>query len=851
MQFRNLHWLVAAALLLLPDKVWAQTLSGVDSQISLLTTPVFVFIIAGWLAACVWAILNHREAQERIEEVQNWGLRLHGMLKSAPGAFALIDADNWVHCSEQLCQWLKLPTDRLHLQDLRQKNNQGIRDDDFEIFASNVETLAQAGRSFRCLVRGGIGSRIYLVQGRLAPKSVIARGESGRAGAVIWFSDATKTEATMNSLKEESKGLADDLEAANRLIEFAPFPVWRRNEQLELVGVNRAYSRAVEAAVPEEAVTNKMELTGSVTLPGELSPLSWAKKARDNHEIQDHNETVVVEGQRRILQIYDIPLEQSGVGGIALDITKVEEMKVELDRYTRAQDETLNRLSAAVAVFNSATHLRFYNTAFARLFSLDALWLDDMPSFIQVMDKMHENRRLPEERDFMAWKREREAWFTNIMEPVEEIWPLPDNSLLRVVIQPHPFGGLLLIFEDRTEHVSLQSARDTLLKVQQATLNNLYEAVAVFGSDGFLNLYNGTFSTLWSLKPAFLDSRPHIDDLAHTQMAKLIGTSQYTHFRNMVREAALDRITRSSKMTLTDKRHINYTATPLPDGNALLTFIDETDSHNIQAALKERNDALEDADRLKSQFLSNMSYELRTPLTSIIGFTEMLHQDYFGPLTEKQDDYLEKILSSSQRLLLLIDGILDLAFTEAGNLQLNQGDVDLISLTESVLKVVQTRDHKVTVSLAPSLGAINGDERRLQQMLYHLLKNAIDYTPSGGSITIKGRGDSRKAILLISDSGIGIPPSEQKAIFEHFTRGSNVGSIRGAGLGLSLAKQFATLHHGSIILTSRPGLGTTVTIELPRESPKEESSNEESLEEGEAEEGAKESGESGDGNSNG
>src|ERR671919_2649599 len=273
---------------------------------------------------------------------------------------------------------------------------------------------------------------------------------------------------------------------------------------------------------------------------------------------------------------------------------------------------------------------------------------------------MRERNRLPEVRDFPVWKAERREWFTSAQEVIEEEWMLANGDHLRIDAQPLPDGGLRLFLEDRTEQVRLASARDTLLRVRAATFDNLFEAISVFASDGRLYLWNRRFLEDWELDEEWLSEHPRVDELVPAMARKLVNPTAAAQIREMVRQTTNERQSSNGRISMTDGRHFQFAAVPLPDGNALFTMVDVTDSTRIEAALRERARALEEADRVKTDFVANMSYELRTPLTSIGGFAEMLGAGYAGTLADQQRDYVQAILSSVDRLSKLINDVLDL-----------------------------------------------------------------------------------------------------------------------------------------------------------------------------------------------
>jgi signal transduction histidine kinase len=238
--------------------------------------------------------------------------------------------------------------------------------------------------------------------------------------------------------------------------------------------------------------------------------------------------------------------------------------------------------------------------------------------------------------------------------------------------------------------------------------------------------------------------------------------------------------------------------------------------------VQDKGRQLEIANRHKSEFLANMSHELRTPLNAIIGFSEVLLKRMFGPLNEKQEDYLQDVLSSGRHLLSLINDILDLSKVEAGRMELELGRFDLPQALQDTLILVRERAtrHGIALDLHvdPDLGAFVGDERKIKQVLLNLVSNAVKFTPEGGSVEVRAVPTDGVVEVSVSDTGIGIAPEDHEAIFEEFRQvGSDYAHKReGTGLGLTLARKFVELHGGRIWVKSQPGHGSTFTFSLPR-----------------------------------
>ena len=215
-----------------------------------------------------------------------------------------------------------------------------------------------------------------------------------------------------------------------------------------------------------------------------------------------------------------------------------------------------------------------------------------------------------------------------------------------------------------------------------------------------------------------------------------------------------------------------------------------------------------------------MSHEMRTPLNVIIGFSEVLSDRMFGELNEKQEEYLKDIYASGIHLLSLINDILDLSKIEAGRMELEVTDFDLPSAIDNALILVRERATRRGITLRRTideqLGMLRGDERKVKQVLLNLLSNALKFTPEGGGIDVSARLQDGAAEIAVTDTGVGIAPEDQEAVFEEFRQvGSADKKVEGTGLGLALSRKFIELHGGRIWVKSQAGQGSTFTFTLP------------------------------------
>jgi signal transduction histidine kinase len=730
------------------------------------------------------------------------------LLEAAPAVPLLVGRDGRLEASDRLQALLGLEAAPKCLADLSTAAG-GVRQEDSAALAEGVAAIASTGasRSFSLSVEGS--PRLLLVHAAPAPPAF------PEGSVLLWFVDATESEEEMSALRTRGARLAAALDALSGLIEAAPFPMWHRGPDLRLAMVNSAYVEAVEAENAAAVVERGIEL---VDEPEALAG-AQAAAARESGEPRARTVPATIAGERRMMRLVEVPLGEAGVAGYAIDVEDREQARADLARFVRAQRDMLDRLSAGVAQFGRDRNLIFFNQPFARLFALKADFLADRPEFNRLLDAMREAGQLPEVRDYPDWKQEHGRWFTGGLAAEEEDWLLPGGRHLRVVAQPLPDGGLLLIFEDRTEQLRLASARDTLLRVRTATFDNLFEAVGVFASDGRLNLWNNRFRELWEFDEEQLTDHPRIDTLMPLIGRKLKNPGHAGLVRELVRSATVERKQRNGRVSFIDGREFEFAAVPLPDGNALFTMLDVTASRTVEAALRERTQALEEADRLKTAFVSNMSYELRTPLTSIAGFAEMLDGGYAGSLPATAVDYVKAILDSVGRLGALIDDVLDLTQSDSGSLLLAEEKLDLKQLcagaAEDFRNQATRKGIEFVVEIGAGLGTITGDRRRLRQSLDHVMKNAIAYTDEGGRVLLHAAGNRKEAEITISDNGRGIAPADRSRVFDRFHRTAEGGEAQ-LGLGLPLARQFVEAHGGTIELVSEVGQGTTVTLKLPR-----------------------------------
>lgn len=735
--------------------------------------------------------------------------RLAALAAVAPALAVIIRGDGRMEAPVRLAEWLGLSTQPRYLADLATPDG-GLDPNDLAALSDKVSAAQKAARPFSLSVSARGSRRTLSIRGERAPVALDMPG-----AVALWVFDATDTQSEIVRLGGEQARLTDAFESLTGLIEAAPLAMWYRGADLRLAMVNSAYVEAVEGGSADAVVANGVELVEGTGPDGAMASAAAARQA---DEALVTAMPATIGGERRMLQIHDVPLTNGGVAGFAVDIEDLEQARIGIKRFGAAQRALLDRLSAGVVQFGPNRTLTFFNQPFQRLSTLPPEWLSDAPEFDRVLERMREAKRLPEVRDFPGWRAERRDWFMAAGGAIEEQWHLPGGAHMRVVAQPLPDGGLLVILEDRTEEVQLAGARDTLLRVRTAIYDSLFEALGVFSTDGRLQVWNDRFRHLWGLEETFLATHPRIDTLVQKAADRLSNPRHGQLIAQLVRVAAVDRQQRGGRVAFADGRHFEFAGVPLPDGNALFAMLDVSDSRRIERALRDRNEALETADKVKTDFVANMSYELRTPLTSISGFAEMLHGGYAGKLPKAADDYVEGILSSVARLSALVDDVLDLT-QDSGALQ--RAPVDLEALGHAAAEIAgpaaREKALSYVIEIDPSAGSVVGDFERLKQAVEHLLRHAVAHCAAKGRVLLHIDGTETAARIIVSDDGPGLTADQVTTAFDRFSQPAFASAAdRALGLGLPLAKQFVEAHDGTIEMLSERGVGTLVTITLPR-----------------------------------
>ena len=660
---------------------------------------------------------------------------------------------------------------------------QWLADAEVPKLATAVESLRMRGEGFSLDLRSKDGATLRV------------SGMASALGAVM------RVRRARDRLAPTSAASPDAATEARAILAVLDFPAFARDAQRRIVYANAAY----------HALATKLRLAGTLAAPADL--LGSAPPALSPTSL-----TLAGASFERV----EFPLA-GGSAGYLRPLAEATPAAAPLVSRAGQASALITALRVPAALFDANHQLVVFNEAYAELWKLGE-WLRPGLDERLILDRLRREGLLPSEADYQGWRTRHLASYAQTGSRVEA-WHLPDGRMLNVTAAPAGAeGGVIYLFEDVSREMELVSQNRALLGVQRSTLNALSDAVAVFGTNGRLQLFNPRLSALWRLPINFLDQQPHIDQIAD-EVAKDLpddGARIWREVKRAVIDLSPTRTDLSGRLTRSDGRLLDYAVVRLPDGQKLLTFLDVTESANYSRVLKERNEALVTADRLKDAFVQNVSYELRSPLTNIIGFADLLASPDIGPLNDRQRAYTDYIRASSVTLGVLIDNILDLATVDAGVAELNPEPQDIPTLIEKARAGLAATFPdlgdgsavSLKVTIAPDLPPFVADGTRIVQVLYNLLSSAARFSEPGGEIRLSVSSRGERMLFTIEDDGAAMSEELRAALNDQPDSGP-AARDRGTSLGLAIVRTFVSLHGGTISVDRPNAKGSRVVVTLP------------------------------------
>ncbi|MDX2222005.1 MAG: PAS-domain containing protein [Rhodospirillaceae bacterium] len=808
-----------------------------DLTDTVLAGPVLVGLLAALMlippaAAIFWRQHRHwRRAEREREASERAAAGLRAALETAPDGHFI-----WFHdpgaadpgaettggaCSRRLAVLL----------DLLRGRSAGFADVVACFDAASQDRLGAAVQSLRAEGQG-FALDLTLAGGgrRIAARGLRAADDAGAALAdVVWMSDVTEGAAAVETLNDERDRLGRDRALLAAALDGIDVPVWLRDDDLSLIYCNRAYVKAVDGADATDVVNRGREIAPRVAVREARALAAAARAAGETRRAAFH---MVLDGTRRMVEVTESPVTLTGrdeseraesgraegggeaslfsdgsgrlTAGIAYDITRQEELETRLRRAQAAQSDVLERLGTAIAIFAADTRMVFHNTAFARLWKLEPAWLAEAPTYAALLDALRAQRRLPEVADFPAFKDKELSRFNSLIDPLEDVLHLPDGGSLRRVVAPHPLGGLLTTYEDVTDKLALERSYNTLIAVQRETIDNLQEAVAVFGADGSLRIANPAFADLWGLSLDALAENPGLASVVDAFADMFDDAGVFARHRALLL-GALDpdrqRITQQGRLVRSAGSVLEFVAVPLPDGGILFCYNDVSAPERAAQTLRGRAEVLAAGERLKSDLAIRLSAECAAAIDGIAALAGEI-AEAAGPTPSRAA--AAEIVTLAQDVAGVLAETHDLAGVDLMQQAPRLDTVDVANAIARTLRLVRhaALEHgcELAVDVAGSVGWVVADATRFRLVLFLMLSAAIDAS-AGPLLKLDARRRSADGVL------------ETRLRF-------NRGRDERAGAGrvtLDLARRLATLDGGTLsddgdgiaaVLTWRHPLGT-------------------------------------------
>jgi signal transduction histidine kinase len=754
--------------------------------------PLITGAIIGAIIVMPFALVYRARARDasterrRTEAVAN---RTRGILSASPDGIFLWDhATGGISCSRRLADMLEIESGTLaRYDDIRAC----FAEAELQKLEQAVSLLRAKGTPFDVMLKRD--ERTFQALGTRA------LGAGGEAVADIVWMRSVSPAAMSDEAPRNASGFEDKHLTA--LLDSLPVPLWLRDADLKLAFQNRAAERV-------------QGLTDDI-----------AGRARNDGKTVAGMGEITENDQARRVRITETPLapalgEKSGTIGFAVDAEDAGTGTASAPTAPLA-GELLRPLETGVAIFDGDTHLVAANPAFAALWRLDPDWLESRPSMSDLLMRLRELRRLPEVANYAEFRNEELARFGATGAVTEDELHLPDGRTLKRRFGPLDDGGLVMACEDVSDRLDMQRSLKSADRVQRTTLENMREGIAVFGADGRLQLTNPQLGKLWDMDADALSLGARLPDVIQAFGMKMAANAEpWSKRKERIASDVLARTVSNGRLDLINGRILAFANIPLPDGASLVSYGDITDSFKVEEALRQRARTLAEADRMKTEFIANVAMEVRTPLNTIHGFADILRQEMFGEINKRQQEYADGIVETSEKMMDVVSDILDLANIEAGRMELDKDTVDphaiLLDAFNVVKEQAKRKNIKIDFDCPPDIGWIAADARRLKQVIFNLLTNAITFTPKLGHITLAAARTGNAVDISIADSGPGIPKAERDRVLQPFQRikgDDHQGA--GPGLGLTIVKRFVELHGGKVLIRSNKSRGTTVICRIP------------------------------------
>lgn len=769
------------------------------------------FIVALFCAAAVFLLLKQRKRLLLTEEKLNTA---EETLESFPdGCYLwLYDPIGFIretHCSRRLAVMMDLSQGTESSFDALLEH---FTPDSAEALGAALNEMRADERPFALELQNTTRTKSFLVSGfrtRTAKyKNIID---------ALWVRETTDTTKKLASLGEKARELEKENTLFKQAFDSLPFPIWLRDEELQIAACNPAYAKAVHADSPEQAVLLGSELVYEKS-PREAKVLAAAARAAGKEK--KAREFVVMKGKRRWVEASEIPLpaqlySKNRTIGFVRDITQEQELQNSLQNHIASHNGVLEHLKTAIAVFDADMRLRFYNTSFMNLWDLEAEWLDSSPTYSHVLDMLREKRRLPENRDFSAYKTREIKYFTSLVAATEDILHLPSGMTLRRMLTPHPLGGLLITYEDVTGHLTMERSMTVLNETQYTVVNHLREAILLFGRDGRLRLANTAYLTLWQISDSDFNNPPAtIVEVIEKQKPFFENENNWEALKEQLLGVITSHTGEIFQILRPDGKVLEFVAAGLPDGGIFVSFLDVTEEEKSSSLAEEKETLLSrfkqttvQAEKLRAVFLEQLGREITPQLSSLTEAVQKLTDGAGQRLSRRQKTCLQTIFDSSSELKILFADLADLALIETGSAVLELDCVDARALLNGIMNTVKEQAKNKNISLhlncPDALPTLIADKKRLKQVLFYLINNAVSAAFKNGTVSLSVYTENKNLVISLEEKSLDVKNDSDTVNFAAQN-----------GFAASLIRGFIEMHGGTLAVSDKKGTKKT-QIYLP------------------------------------
>lgn len=769
------------------------------------------FIVVLFCAAAVFLLLKQHKRLLLTEEKLNTA---EETLESFPdGCYLwLYDPIGFIretHCSRRLAVMMDLSQGTESSFDALLEH---FTPDSAEALATALNEMRSGERPFMLELQNTTRTKSFLVSG-FRTRSVKYKNIID----TLWVQETTDTTKKLASLGEKARELEKENTLFKQAFDSLPFPVWLRSEELQIAACNPAYAKAVHADSPEQAVLLGSELVYEKS-PREAKVLAAAARAAGKEK--KAREFVVMEGKRRWVEASEIPLpaqlySKNKTIGFVRDITQEQELQNSLQNHIASHNGVLEHLKTAIAVFDADMRLQFYNTSFMNLWDLEAEWLDSSPTYSHVLDMLREKRRLPENRDFSAYKTREIKYFTSLVAATEDILHLPSGMTLRRMLTPHPLGGLLITYEDVTGHLTMERSMTVLNETQYTVINHLREAILLFGRDGRLRLANTAYLTLWQISDSDFNKPPlTIVEVIEKQKPFFENENNWEALKEQLLGVITSHTGEIFQILRPDGKVLEFVAAGLPDGGIFVSFLDVTEEEKSSSLAEEKETLLSrfkqttvQAEKLRAVFLEQLGREINPQLSSLTDAVQKLSDNAGQRLSRRQKTCLQTIFDSSSELKILFDDLADLALIETGSAVLELDSVDVRGLLNGIMNTVKEQAKNKNVSLHLScpdvLPTLIADKKRLKQVLFYLINNAVSAAFKDGTVSLSVYTENKNLVIALEEKSLDVKNDSDTINFAAQN-----------GFAASLIRSFIEMHGGTLAVSDKKGTKKT-QIYLP------------------------------------